>query len=87
MPYIGLAGDYRINDSECNVLFKYSDWQMRMIMTNTGYLRKLTFREKRKIHDIMARLLDGYYIFTSNAKPFAEFAYSKYEEGKGVRKS
>ncbi|WP_251268633.1 omptin family outer membrane protease, partial [Enterobacter hormaechei] len=26
MPYIGLAGQYRINDFEFNALFKFSDW-------------------------------------------------------------
>ncbi len=46
MPYIGLAGDYRIGDFECNVLFKYSDWVNAH--DNDEHHAKLTFIEKRK---------------------------------------
>lgn len=83
MPYIGLAGDYRINDFECNVLFKYSDW-VNAHDNDEHYMRKLTFREKNgKIHDIMARLLTPDIILPVMQKSLLKFAYSKYEEGKG----
>ncbi len=82
MPYIGLAGDYRINDFECNVLFKYSDW-VNAHDNDEHYMRKLTFREKTENSRYYGASIDAGYYITSNAKIFAEFAYSKYEEGKG----
>ena len=45
MPYIGLVGQYRINDFEFNALFKFSDW-VRAHDNDEHYMRDLTFREK-----------------------------------------
>lgn len=79
MPYIELAGHYCINDFECNVLFKYSDW-VHVHDNDEHYVRKITFREKMKIRDIMAPLLTPDIILPVIQKFFLEFAYSKYEE-------
>ena len=53
MPYIGLVGQYRINDFEFNALFKFSDW-VRAHDNDEHYMRDLTFRERRPVHVTMA---------------------------------
>ncbi|KMU40877.1 outer membrane protease [Salmonella enterica subsp. enterica serovar Newport str. 36803] len=86
MPYIGLAGDYRINDFECNVLFKYSDW-VNAHDNDEHYMRKLTFREKRKIHDIMARLLTPDIILPVMQKSLLSSLTVNMKKVRAVRKS
>ncbi|ECD5489058.1 omptin family outer membrane protease [Salmonella enterica subsp. enterica serovar Brijbhumi] len=82
MPYIGLAGQYRINDFEFNALFKFSDW-VRAHDNDEHYMRDLTFREKTINSRYYGTSFDAGYYVTPNAKVFAEFTYSKYGEGKG----
>ncbi|ADP13298.1 outer membrane protease (plasmid) [Erwinia sp. Ejp617] len=82
MPYIGLVGQYRINDFEFNALFKFSDW-VRAHDNDEHYMRSLTFREKTSDSRYYGASVDAGYYVTRNAKVFAEFSYSKYEEGKG----
>lgn len=82
MPYIGLTGQYRINNFEFNALFKYSDW-VTARDNDEHYLRGLNFREKTKKSRYYGIAIDGGYYITRNARVFAEFAYSKYKEGKG----
>lgn len=82
MPYIGLAGQYRVNDFEFNALFKFSDW-VRAHDNDEHYMRELTFREKSTNSRYYGTSVDAGYYITSHAKVFAEFTYSKYEEGKG----
>ncbi len=86
MPYIGLAGDYRINDFECNVLFKYSDW-VNAHDNDEHYMRKLTFREKRKIHDIMALLLTPDIILPVMQKSLLSSLTVNMKKVRAVRKS
>jgi len=82
MPYIGLAGQYRINDVEFNALFKFSDW-VRAHDNDEHYMRDLTFREKTSSSRYYGASIDAGYYVTPQAKVFAEFAYSRFEEGKG----
>lgn len=82
MPYIGLVGQYRINDFEFNALFKFSDW-VRAHDNDEHYMRDLTFREKTTNSRYYGTSIDAGYYVTPNAKVFTEFTYSKYEEGKG----
>lgn len=82
MPYIGLVGQYRINNFEFNALFKFSDW-VRARDNDEHYLRDLTFRDKSTQSRYYGTAVDAGYYVTPNVKVFAEFAYSKYEEGKG----
>ncbi|HBN6008155.1 TPA: omptin family outer membrane protease, partial [Enterobacter cloacae] len=82
MPYIGLAGQYRFNDFEFNALFKFSDW-VRAHDNDEHYMRDLTFREKTSDSRYYGASVDAGYYVTPNAKVFAEFTYSSYEEGKG----
>lgn len=82
MPYIGLAGQYRINDFEFNALFKFSDW-VRAHDNDEHYMRDLTFREKTTNSRYYGTSVDAGYYVTPDAKVFAEFTYSKYEESKG----
>jgi len=82
MPYIGLAGQYRINDFEFNALFKFSDW-VRAHDNDEHYMRDLTFREKTSNSRYYGTSVDAGYYVTPQAKVFAEFTYSRYEEGKG----
>ncbi|HCI8579340.1 TPA: omptin family outer membrane protease [Enterobacter cloacae] len=82
MPYIGLAGQYRFNDFEFNALFKFSDW-VRAHDNDEHYMRDLTFREKTSDSRYYGASVDAGYYVTPNAKVFAEFTYSIYEEGKG----
>lgn len=82
MPYVGLVGHYRINDFEFNALFKFSDW-VRAHDNDEHYLRDLTFREKTSNSRYYGASVDAGYYVTENAKVFAEFTYSKYDEGKG----
>lgn len=82
MPYIGLAGQYRINDFELNALFKFSDW-VRAHDNDEHYMRDLTFREKTSGSRYYGTVINAGYYVTPNAKVFAEFTYSKYDEGKG----
>ncbi|EJL88165.1 MULTISPECIES: omptin family outer membrane protease [unclassified Pantoea] len=82
MPYVGLVGRYRINDFEFNALFKFSDW-VRAHDNDEHYMRDLTFREKTSNSRYYGATVDAGYYVTTNAKVFAEFSYSKYEEGKG----
>ena len=82
MPYIGLVGQYRINDFEFNALFKFSDW-VRAHDNDEHYMRDLTFREKTTSSRYYCTSIDAGYYVTPNAKVFAEFTYSKYEEAKG----
>lgn len=86
MPYIGLAGDYRINDFECNVLFKYSDW-VNAHDNDEHYMRKLTFREKRKIRDIMALLLTPDIILPVMQKSLLSSLTVNMKKVRAVRKS
>ena len=82
MPYIGLVGQYRINDFEFNALFKFSDW-VRAHDNDEHYMRDLTFREKTSDSRYYGASVDAGYYVTPHAKVFAEFTYSSYEEGKG----
>ncbi len=82
MPYVGLVGRYRINDFEFNALFKFSDW-VSAHDNDEHYMRDLTFREKTSNSRYYGATLDAGYYLTQHAKVFAEFSYSKYEEGKG----
>lgn len=82
MPYIGLVGQYRINNVEFNALFKFSDW-VRAHDNDEHYMRDLTFREKTTNSRYYGASIDAGYYVTPQAKVFAEFAYSSYEEGKG----
>lgn len=85
MPYIGLVGRYRINDIEFNALLKFSDW-VRARDNDEHYMRALTFREKSPHSRYYGTSVDAGYYLTSNAKVFAEFTYSQYEEGKASTK-
>lgn len=82
MPYIGLTGQYRINDFEFNALFKFSDW-VKAHDNDEHYKRSLTFREESTDSRFYGASVDAGYYFTPNAKIFADFTYNKYEEGKG----
>lgn len=82
LPYIGLVGQYRFNDFEFNTQFKFSDW-VRAHDNDEHYVRELTFREKTSGSRYYGVSVDAGYYVTPNAKVFAEFSYSKYEEGKG----
>lgn len=82
MPYVGLAGQYRIDNFEFNALLKFSDW-VRAHDNDEHYMRDLTFREKTSNSRYYGASLDAGYYVTPHAKVFAEFTYSKYEEGKG----
>lgn len=82
MPYIGLAGQYRINKIEFNALMKYSPW-VQAKDNDEHYLRDLTFREKSHNSDYYGASADvGYYV-TPNAKVFTAISYNRYSEGKG----
>ncbi len=87
MPYIGLAGQYRINDFEFNALFKFSDWVPGARDNDEHYMRDLTFREKTTSSRYYGTSIDAGYYVTPNAKVFAEFTYSKYARrlGEGLR--
>lgn len=82
MPYLGLVGQYRINDFEFNALFKFSDW-VRANDNDEHYMRNLTFRDKSTRSRYYGTSVDAGYYITPNTRIFAEFAWSKYEEGKG----
>lgn len=82
MPYIGLVGQYRLNDFEFNAQFKFSDW-VRAHDNDEHYMRELTFREKTSNSRYYGASVDAGYYVTQNAKVFAELTYSKFEEGKG----
>ena len=82
MPYVGLVGQYRINDFEFNALFKFSDW-VRAHDNDEHYMRDLTFREKTSGSRYYGAAVDAGYYLTEHAKVFAEFTWNKYEEGKG----
>lgn len=82
MPYLGLAGQYRINDFEFNALFKFSN----LVQTRGNddhYLRDISFRDKSTRSRYYGTSVDAGYYITPNTKVFAEFAWSKFEEGKG----
>lgn len=85
MPYIGLVGQYRINDFEFNALFKFSDWS-RARDNDEHYSRNLTFHEKSSNSRYYGTLINAGYYITPNTKAFAEFAWGKYKEGKGSAK-
>ncbi|MFP3439667.1 omptin family outer membrane protease [Pantoea sp. SIMBA_133] len=82
MPYVGLTGRYRINNFEFGALLKFSDW-VNAHDNDEHYVRQLTFREKTSSSRYYGASIDAGYYVTPNAKVFAEFTYSKYEEGKG----
>ena len=75
-------GQYRINNFEFNGLFKFSDW-VRAHDNDEHYMRDLTFREKTSDSRYYGASVDAGYYVTPHAKVFAEFAYSRYKEGKG----
>jgi len=82
MPYIGLAGQYRVNNLEVNGLLKYSPW-VQANDNDEHYARDLTFREKSNNSTFYGASMDvGYYV-TPNAKVFTEVSYNHYSEGKG----
>lgn len=82
MPYLGLAGQYRINDFEFNALFKFSNL-VQARGNDDHYLRDLSFRDKSTRSRYYGTSVDAGYYITPNTKIFAEFTWSKYEEGKG----
>lgn len=82
MPYIGLAGQYRMSDFELNAVFKFSDW-VQAHDNDEHYMRELTFREKTTRSRYYGASVDAGYYVTPDARVFAELAYSKFEEGKG----
>lgn len=82
VPYVGLTGHYRINDFEFGALFKFSDW-VRARGSDEHYLRHLNVRGKASSSRYYGASVDAGYYVTPHAKVFAEFAYSKFEEGKG----
>ncbi len=82
MPYIGLVGQYRINDFEFNALFKFSDW-VRAHDNDEHYMRDLKYRDKTSNSRYYGAAVDAGYYVTEHTKVFAEFTWSKYEEGKG----
>ncbi|PWW11444.1 omptin family outer membrane protease [Mangrovibacter plantisponsor] len=82
MPYIGLVGQYRYQNFEVNGAFKFSGW-VKSKDNDEHYMRDLTFRDNGGHSNYYGVAMDvGYYV-TPNAKVFAEFAWNKYEEGKG----
>lgn len=83
MPYIGLAGQYRINNIEFNALLKYSPW-VQAKDNDEHYARDLTFREKTRNSDFYGASLDAGYYVTPKAKVFTALSYNRYSEGKGA---
>ena len=77
-PYIGISGNYNNNNSEINMLIKWSAW-VDSRDTDNHYARDLTFHEKSnaKSEFVSLSLNYGYYI-KPNIKIFGEYAYSKY---------
>lgn len=82
MPYIGLAGQYRLSNFDVNAVLKFSDW-VRAHDNDEHYMRELTFREKTTRSRYYGASVDAGYYVTANARVFAELTYSKYEENKG----
>ncbi|CAD6081187.1 outer membrane protease [Escherichia coli] len=78
MPYIGLAGQYRLHNVEVNTLFKFSNWVCAHD-NDEHYMRDLTFREKTSNSRYYGASVD----VGPNTKVFAELNYSNYQEGKG----
>ncbi|STX27682.1 pla plasminogen activator [Legionella beliardensis] len=76
-PYVGLAGQYAINNFELGLLVKLSNW-VKAKDNDKHYSRNLTFKEwgdNAKYHSVT---LNAGYHFTKNTKLFAEASYSHY---------
>lgn len=82
MPYVGFTGQYRINDFEFNTLLKFSNLA-KARGNDVHYLRDLSFNDKSTRSRYYGASVDAGYYIKTNTKVFAEFSYSKYEEGKG----
>lgn len=82
LPYLGVAGLYRYQDVEFNVLLKFSPW-VQGRDNDEHYLRALTFRDNAN-HSryYFAGMNVGYYL-NPRAKVFTAVSWSQYSEGRG----
>ncbi|QGU17501.1 omptin family outer membrane protease [Leclercia sp. 119287] len=82
VAYAGLVGMYRYENIEINGQVRYSPW-VRARDNDEHYDRQFTYRDEANNADYYAAMVDvGYYV-TPNAKVFAEFSWTRYDEGKG----
>ncbi len=82
VAYAGLVGMYRYENFEVNGQVRYSPW-VRARDNDEHYERQFTYRDEANNADYYAAMVDvGYYV-TPNAKVFAEFSWTRYDEGKG----
>lgn len=82
VAYAGLVGMYRYQNIEINGQVRYSPW-VRARDNDEHYDRQFTYRDEANNADYYAAMVDvGYYV-TPNAKVFAEFSWTRYDEGKG----
>lgn len=82
VPYIGLAGQYRVSDVEFNALLKYSAWA-KARDNDEHYLRQLTFRDRSNRSGYYSLQVDAGYYVRPNTKIYTELSYNRYQEGKG----
>ncbi|ETO93396.1 omptin family outer membrane protease [Legionella oakridgensis] len=79
--YLGLAGNYSINNLEFNAVLKFSPWVWATDV-DQHYLRNLTFKEHGDNSNFYsAGIMAGYYI-THHTKIFAEATYNRFTNGK-----
>lgn len=82
VPYAGLVGMYRYQNVEVNGQLRYSPW-VRARDNDEHYERQFTFRDKANNADYYAAMVDVGYYLTPSVKLFAEFSWTRYDEGKG----
>ncbi len=82
LPYLGVAGLYRYQQIEFNLLLKFSPW-IQARDNDEHYLRELTFRDNADDVRYYSASLDVGYYLTPHAKVFTALSWSKYQEGKG----
>ncbi|HHT0594711.1 TPA: omptin family outer membrane protease [Legionella anisa] len=80
-PYVGLAGNYFINNFEFNALLKYSNWVSAQDH-DEHYMRNLTFKEHGNNSRYYAATINSGYHVTRNAKIFVEASYNHYSNGR-----
>jgi outer membrane protease len=81
-PYVGLVGNYTVNDFELNALMKYSHW-VRAKDNDNHYLTGATSATNTGSGELWVGQLNAGYWVTPNAKVFTEATYTFYPNKRG----
>jgi len=80
-PYLGLAGQFKVDKFEFGALLKISQW-VHADDTDNHYLRNLTFREYGTKSKYQSATIDAGYLYSEHTKFFAEASFNHFSEAR-----